>query len=199
MACVLLGACSGGRDGGRAPTTVAPAGDDASVASRPAALAGAAVDVALAYVASTDELMGHSPVGRREIIRRLATSTSAGEQLASFEQTASELADTMGVPVERLSWVEAPITTHVVTSAADSASVDVWTVSILGAPDAGSPQQVWRTVHVDLVLTSGGWRVDAASAEAGPTPASNELSLQSTFADFEVVAGWTPVVEGVAP
>ena len=78
-----------------------------------------------------------------------------------------------------------------------SASVDVWTVSILGAPDAGSPQQVWRTVHVDLELIDGRWLVAAATADAGPTPAANELALQAGWDDFDVVAGWPPVVDGV--
>jgi len=72
----------------------------------------------------------------------------------------------------------------------------VWTVSILGSPDSGSPQQVWRTVHVDLEEIDGRWLVASASADAGPTPAANELSLQSGWDDFEVVAGWTPVIVG---
>lgn len=158
---------------------------------------GGVVDAALAYVASTDDLMAHSPVGRREIFRHLATVESAAAQLESFEHAAADLATTLGVPVERLLWVEAPISVSLVESTTDAAAVDVWTVSILGADGAGSPQQVWRTVHVGLVKSSRGWLVDEATADAGPTPAANELSLQSGFDDFERVAAWTPVIEGV--
>ena len=169
----------------------------AATAGAPTAAAPDPVLAAIAYVASTDDLMGHSPVGRREIFRKLVTPTKVDTQAASFEQAASELATTLDVPVERLVWVEVPITAEVVESTGDSASVDVWTVSILGAPTTGSPQQVWRTVHIDLELLSGRWLVAAANADQGPTPAANELALQSGWKEFQVVASWPAVVKGV--
>lgn len=155
------------------------------------------LDAAIAYVASTDELMGHSPVGRREIFRKLAVAAAVDEQARSFEEAASKLAATLNIPVERLVWVEAPITATVVASTPVTASVDVWTVSILGAPAAGPPQQVWRTVHVDLELVSDRWLVVSAAADAGPTPAANELAMQAGWRQFEEVASWPAVVEGV--
>lgn len=155
------------------------------------------LEAAVTYVASTDELMAHSPVGRREIFRKVVVPASVEEQVVSFEEAASKLATTLDVPVERLVWVEAPITARIVASTQSAASVDVWTVSILGAPDAGSPQQVWRTVHVDLELVSGRWLVATADAETGPTPAANELALQAGWKQFLEVASWPPVVEGI--
>jgi hypothetical protein len=152
---------------------------------------------AISYVASTDDLMGHSPVGRREIFRKLVAPTEVDSQATSFEQAASELATTLDVPVERLTWVEVPITAKVAELTGYSASVDVWTVSVLGAPSTGSPQQVWRTVHIDLELSSGRWLVSAANADQGPTPAANELALQSGWKEFQVVASWPAVVKGV--
>lgn len=152
---------------------------------------------AVAYVASTDELMAHSPIGRREIFRKMVAPSALDGQVTAFEEAAAQLATTLKVPVERLVWVEAPITATIVEAAGASASVDVWTVSILGAPDAGSPQQVWRTVHVDLELVSGRWLVASATADAGPTPAANELAMQAGWKQFEVVASWPAVVEGV--
>ena len=49
-------------------------------------------------------------------------------------------------------------------------------------------------MHVDLVLVDREWLVSAADAEAGPTPAANELMLQAGWDDFAEVASWTPVV-----
>jgi hypothetical protein len=199
--CVAAAGCaagSGQADPARSSIpaqTAAPS--DGSAESDDAGEADGAVEAALAYVASTDDLMAHSPVGRREIFRHIATAESATAQLESFEQAAADLAFTLDVPVERLLWVEAPISVSVADSTADAATVDVWTVSILGSAAAGSPQEVWRTVHVGLVHTPDGWLVDEATADAGPTPAANELALQSGFDEFERVAGWTPVVEGV--
>ena len=152
---------------------------------------------ALAYVASTDTLMAHSSIGRAEIFRSLLTPAAVAEQAVAFEQAAEQLALTLDVPVERLVWVEAPITATLTDDGDSEAAVDVWTVSILGAPDAGSPQQVWRTVHVNLERLDGRWLVASATADAGPTPASNELALQSGWDEFAVVAGWDPIVVGV--
>ena len=155
------------------------------------------IRAAVTYVASTDELMAHSPVGRREIFRKMVTGSALDGQVTSFEEAATQLATTLQVPVERLEWVEAPITATLVSSTANSASVDVWTVSILGAPTSGSPQQVWRTVHVQLELDGGRWLVESATADEGPTPAANELAMQASWKQFEAVASWPAVVEGV--
>lgn len=141
--------------------------------------------------------MAHSAIGRREIFRKLVTPAAIDGQVVSFEAAAAQLATTLGVPVERLVWVEAPITATIFAATAASASIDVWTVSILGSPDAGSPQQVWRTVHIDLQLVSGCWLVASATADAGPTPAANELALQAGWKQFERVASWSAVVQGV--
>jgi hypothetical protein len=56
---------------------------------------------------------------------------------------------------------------------------------------------VWRTVRVELELLDEEWKVTGATAESGPTPAANDLTLQSGWDDFERVAAWPAVVEGV--
>jgi hypothetical protein len=155
------------------------------------------LSTAVTYVASTDELMAHSPVGRREIFRKLVTASAIDGQVTSFEEAAEHLAMTLKVPVERLVWVEAPITATLVSASATSAAVDVWTVSIVGAPATGSPQQVWRTVHVQLELDSDRWLVESATADEGPTPSANELAMQTSWKQFEAVASWSAVVPGV--
>ncbi len=151
---------------------------------------------ALRYVASTDTLMAHSPIGRAEIFRALVTPSVVREQVAAFEVAAEQLAVTLDVPVERLVWVEAPVTATLVEADESLAAVDVWTVSILGAPGSGSPQQVWRTVHVELERLDDRWLVATATADAGPTPAANELALQSGWDEFDRVARWDPIVVG---
>ena len=185
----------------QAPLTSAPAlthEPTQTAESNPtASTSGDSVPAAVAYVASTDELMAHSPVGRREILRKLVTASALEGQVTSFESAAEQLATTLNVPVERLVWVEAPITATLVGGTATWAAVDVWTVSILGSPTTGSPQQVWRTVHVQLEMENGRWLVESASADEGPTPSANELAMQASWKQFQVVASWPAVVEGV--
>lgn len=155
------------------------------------------LQAALTYVASTDGLMAHSSIGRAEILGSLLTPAAAREQSAALEDAVEQMALTLEVPVERLVWVEAPLTATVRERDGTSASVAVWTVSVFGSPDSGSPQQVWRTVDVELELVEGRWLVSAATADAGPTPAANELALQSGWDEFDAVANWDPVVPGV--
>ena len=199
VACALT-ACSSAS--GRSPSIDSPDGGtetvDSPLTSSPklAAITADPIAAAVTYVASTDELMAHSPIGRREIFRKLLTPSALTGQVPAFEEAATALAATLDVPVERLVWVEAPLTATLVAATDVKASVDVWTVSILGAPDAGSPQQVWRTVHVDLELLDGRWLIARATADSGPTPATNELAMQSGWNDFATVAAWPAVVEG---
>lgn len=155
------------------------------------------LEAALAYVASTDTLMAHSSIGRAEIFRSLLAPEAVAEHAAAFEQAAEQLALTLDLPVERLVWVEAPLTATMIDQSDSDAAVAVWTVSILGARGAGSPQQVWRTVRVDLKRLDDRWLVASATADAGPTPAANELALQSGWDEFVRVAGWDPIVAGV--
>jgi hypothetical protein len=143
-------------------------------------------------VASTDALMAHSSIGRAEILGSLLTPAAAREQSPALEDAVEQMALTLGVPVERLVWVEAPLTATVREHDERSASVAVWTVSVFGSPDSGSPQQVWRTVQVELELVDGRWLVSAATADAGPTPAGNEFALQSGWDEFDAVANWDP-------
>lgn len=192
-------ACSSGStESGATPTFVAtsdrePAvlgsGDSHPVDSGP-------LQAALTYVASIDALMAHSSIGRAEILGSLLTPAAAREQSAALEDAVDQMALTLDVPVERLVWVEAPLTATVREHEEMSASVAVWTVSVFGSPDSGSPQQVWRTVKVELELVEGRWLVSAATADAGPTPADNELALQSGWDEFDAVASWAPVVLG---
>ena len=195
---VLAAGCGGSseRDTSGAPvssaTALAETSPSGGAADRPDPVA-----AAVTYVASTDGLMAHSPIGRREILRKLATPEALAEQVAGIESAAAGLAEQLGVPVERLTWVEAPLTATPVRTDGRSATVDVWAVSVLGSPDGGPPQQAWRTVHVDLVLVDGEWLVSAADADAGPTPRSNDLALPASWDEFVEVAGWPAVAPGV--
>lgn len=186
---------------GCAKSTHEPDGDGQETAATPAATTATQsatdpVDAAVRFVASTDALMSRSPIGRREILRQLVAPDHLADCINALDRAAAELAEKLDMPIERLVWVEAPLTAELSASTATSATVDVWTVSVLGSSELGSPQQVWRTVHIDLELVDGDWLVTDATADAGPTPASNELALQATWSDFEVVSAWPPAIAG---
>ncbi len=200
---LVLAVCAGCSDGGGAvevpPGSIpggAMRGSEKSDGS-PTPTAPDPVTAAVAFVASTDSLMAHSSIGRAEIFRKLFVPHQVSANARAFEQVAESMAATLEVPVMRLTWVEAPLTATLVDATDDDAIVDVWTVSVLGAPDSGPPQQVWRTVTVVLDLVDGRWLVADSSADSGPTPVTSDLALPADFDGFAEVAGWSAVVQGV--
>jgi len=69
-----------------------------------------AVPAAVRYVASTGELFAHSPVGRREILRKLVTPEALADQVAALDDTAAAMSSKLAHPIEEYVWVEAPLT-----------------------------------------------------------------------------------------
>jgi hypothetical protein len=156
----------------------------------------AARAAAVRFVASTSELMASSPVGRTELLRRLVTPAALDVQVSALASAADRITESLGEPVSRFAWVEAPLTATVTaTSAGGEVRVAVWTVSVIGER-AERVEQVWRTVHVTVVDTADGWRVANATEQPGPTPSANELALPSPAAEFVTVAAWAPVTAG---
>ena len=156
-----------------------------------------AVEVAVRYVASTDGLMAHSPVGRREVLRGLVAPELLDAHVTATGRAIDEVDTRLGASAAELVWVEAPIATYLAAADAQGrATVDVWTVSVFAYPDAGLPEQIWRTVHVTVDERDGRWWAIEVTADAGPTPDANPLALPSDVDDFVRVAGWEPVVAG---
>ena len=152
---------------------------------------------AVHYVASLPVLARSSPVGRRELLRRLSTTEAFGLQVKQLEETLDRMDTTFGFPVASLRWVEAPLTATVEHSADGRVRVAVWSVTAVGGGDL-APQQMWRTLHVTLTETviGGEWLVDEVSSTEGPMPSASPAHLPGTTAEFVMVAGWAPVVEG---
>lgn len=177
--------------------------DDSSTAARPAQAATAvevlttesAVAAAVRYVASNGELFAHSPVGRREILRKLVTPEALPAQVAALDEVATAMSSKLSQPIEEYVWVEAPLTAGTEDGHdANDVTVAVWTVAVFAHPSGEMVEQVWRTVHVTLQATGGRWLVAEASSDSGPTPTANELALPSSVDDYLGVARLTPVV-----
>jgi hypothetical protein len=175
-----------------------PSGPPAStaVATRSAAGSGP-VAAAVHYVATLPVLARSSPIGRRELMRRLTTPDAFGVQVTQLEETLDRMDGTFGFPIASLRWVEAPLTATVEHSTDGRVRVAVWSVAAVGGGDL-APQQMWRTMHVTLAETviGGEWFVDEVSSTEGPTPSASPAHLPGTTAEFVTVAGWAQVVEG---
>ena len=158
----------------------------------------AAVAAAVRYVASTDELMAHSMVVRRDILAKLVAPEVLDAQMTALEATVASFEQARKVSVTRFVWVETPLTATIIETAAPGVvRVGVWSVSIMSQPGSTTAEEAWRTVTVTVHLTAGHWLVTAVTATPGPTPIANVLAVPSPVAEFLTVAAWPPVMAGV--
>ena len=155
---------------------------------------------ALAYVASTDDLMAHSPVGRREIFRKLVDARLGRRHSSSrSSRRRRELATTLDVPVERLVWVEAPIYGDAGRQRRRTrrrSTCGRCRSSVRRTPGRRSRCGA-RSTSISSRSTSRGWLVDEATADAGPTPAANELVVAVRLGRLRARGWLAAVVEGV--
>ena len=149
---------------------------------------------ALAAVRLTGPIAKAGFISRADLIRSI-TSDSFGPKLAStsasqLAEMTAELGAAKVAPVD-LVWSELPLTSRVGSATDTTASVDVWSVLIVGIQGKGAPRQVWRTVTVTLVWERDDWRIDNWTTVPGPTPA---LAATASISDVTAISNtisWT--------
>lgn len=158
-----------------------------------------AEQAALAAVRLTGRIAKAGFISRADLIRSIA-SDSFGPKLASasgsqLAEMTTELGAAKVAPAD-LVWAELPLTSRVTAATEGVATVDVWSVLIVGVPGKGAPRQVWRTVTVTLVWERDDWRIDNWTTVPGPTPA---LAPTAAISDISTIAkqlDWAPAAVG---
>ena len=157
----------------------------------------AAVAAAVRYAASTGELVTHSPIGRREILRRLVTPETVDGELQALNETTARLEKDRKASTLALTWVEAPLTATVLEVVdTGRVRVAVWTLSVLAGPTSSTAEQLWRTLEITVTVRAGRWLVAEVRSRSGPTPSGNPLALPTPVTDFTTAAGWGRLVSG---
>src|SRR5262249_35753589 len=127
-----------------------------------------AVKAALAYAAASQDWLYLTDDEVVEAVRAVATPASADrlshEVLDQVRTARGSLVESSG----RVWWIVRPLAWRVDDYATETASVSVWTVSVLSAIGVAVPQTEWATTTLDLEWTAGGWRVAAAHDSRGP-------------------------------
>lgn len=154
---------------------------------------------ALAAVRLTGPIAKAGFISRADLIRSIA-SDSFGPKLASastsqLAEMTAELGAAKVAPVD-LVWSELPLASRVTSATDTAATVDVWSVLVVGVPGKGAPRQVWRTVTVTVVWERDDWRIDNWTTVPGPTPA---LAPTAAISDVSAIAkplDWAPAAVG---
>ena len=184
------------------PTTSARVGPDAVVdgvshgwSHDPVGAQAAAV----AAVRATGPIAKAGFISRADLIRSIA-STAFGPKLAAassaqLSEMTAELGAAKVAPAD-LVWAELPLTARTTAAAGDRATIDVWSVLVVGVTGKGAPRQMWRTVTVTMIWERDDWRIDDWTTVPGPTPA---LAAMAAISDVPAIAGvlsWSPVPVG---
>ena len=179
----------------QAPTIPMPA-VALSVPTRPQPDRAAAEHAAVAAVRMTGKIATAGFISRSDMIGSIASAQFAPTLAA---RSAAQLADMTaevggaGVSPTDLVWDEIPLASHITSADENTATIEVWSVLIVGVPGHGAPRQVWRTVTIGLVWGRSAWRIDKWDAAAGPTPALAATAPISDVASIRTVLAWPPV------
>ena len=167
-----------------------------TIPSRPQPDKAGAEHAATAAVRMTGKIATAGFISRADLIGTIS-STRFAPTLAA--RSAAQLADMTavvggaGVSPTDLVWEELPLTSQVTSANETAATVEVWSVLIVGVPDHGAPRQAWRTVTIGLVWERGTWRIDKWDAVTGPTPALAATAPISDVASIRNVLSWPSV------
>ena len=182
---------------GEAPTIPVPE-VAASVPARLQPDKAGAEHAAVAAVRMTGKIATAGFISRSDLIGSIASvrfaPTLAARSAAQLADMTAEVGGA-GVSPADLVWEEIPLTSHVATATESVATVEVWSVLIVGVPGHGAPRQVWRTVTIGLLWERSAWRIDRWDAAAGPTPALAATAPISDVASIRTVLSW-PTVGG---
>jgi hypothetical protein len=94
-----------------------------------------------------------------------------------------------GRPV--VAWV-VPVASRLVAHTPDTATVQVWTVAVLGTDRLGAVISSWSTETLGLVWERGDWRIRGYDSRSGPVPAATQppTPLAETLAATEQIRGF---------
>lgn len=151
-----------------APSTAT--GDEAEPPATPAPDEPGAVAAAVRYTAASQRWLYLTDDEIAAEVAEIATPGAArslsAETVEEIRIAREELASSAG----RVWWLVHPLAWRVESYSEDSASVAVWTVTLLSAAGVALPQTEWMTVTVDLAWADGDWLVDGVRDRPGPTP-----------------------------
>ena len=151
---------------------------------------------ALEAVRMTGKLATVGFITRNDRIASIASTRFAPELSRTSAAQLAELTATIGgagLSAAELTCEELPLTFHVIAAEAERATVEVWSLLIIGAPAHSAPRQAWRTVTIELVWERDAWRVDRWDVAAGPTPALTPTAPISDIAHVTEVLSWSTV------
>lgn len=103
-------------------------------------------------------------------VREIAAPRRADDLTASVVEDIRDAREGLSESSGPVWWIVRPVAVHVDDLSDDRATVEVWAVTVLSAPEVAAPQAEWRTVGLDLVWIDGDWRVDVVRDTPGPTP-----------------------------
>ncbi len=149
----------------------------------PRTKAGAAT-AAAAYDDALGSAVLMNPEQRQAVIETISSDAMREQIAKDEEETVQVAAKVFDLPKDQAQVVSrhAPLGFRVVSFTNDSATVEIWSVTVLGKPGVGhGPISQFSTSIVDLAFERGAWRLAGTpQTKDGPTPVTDnpEASAQ---------------------
>lgn len=150
---------------------------------------------AVTWIAVTARWMTLGPIALPETVREIASAATADGLVAQFESNRYYLGEALGGDPSRLMWIEAPLQVQARSYEGrdDLMQVAVWSVLMIGNPEAGGTvDALYRTHVIEMVWERDDWRLVSSAEREGPTPVSVAGMLPGEVAEFVPVAAWQP-------
>lgn len=164
-----------GGDNGARPTASAPPVRAAAVtpvrAATPEATEDGARAAAIHAATASQRWLYLEDEQIRTEVRALATQRAAPRLERDTVAEISLARRSLSASPGRVWWIVRPLAWRLELLTSETASVSVWTVTVLSAADVAVPQADWVTLAVDLEWTGDRWLVDGIRDDPGPTPA----------------------------
>jgi hypothetical protein len=157
------------------PPPTAAAGKPANAHNRRGALA-----AAVSFVCSGRELLDVDPLSAEAMVRSMAATATADDQVRSTAARLRQLRERMAAGSGPMTLVQGVIASRLDSYSATHARLALWSVSVTARADVVSPQATWAISTLDLVWERDGWRLSRETVQPGPAPLLDDSTAPAT-------------------
>jgi hypothetical protein len=195
---LLAGLGLGHKDTGtKAPVGPGPSKMNAGVPVGYAHTKAGAIAAAAGYSHLISELALSGENDRQHALAMISTETGQSAMRAKAQSAFAVIDKGLGLPEGKSAVVlrSAAVGYKLVAFTPNAATIDVWTVDVVGKSDAVPPQAGWGVATIDLKWESADWKLASFPAQLpGPSPALQ--GAPSTVADLARIRGLEELPNG---
>jgi hypothetical protein len=140
---------------------------------------------AVSFVCSGQQLLDVDPLTAEAVVRRMAATATADEQVRSTTARLRQLRERLAAGSGPISLIQGVIASRLDSYSRTRARVALWNVSVTARADVASPQATWAISTLDLVWERDGWRLSHEAVQPGPAPLLDDSAAPATATQLQ--------------